>query len=112
MSEQCFFLKKGKWTAKTSLVVKSYAYQMLGKHQNSFALLGVLRRTIVITLGTTISTTVTLTTTIRTIPIEYVPSELLQKAFNTVKHSSLTVFYFAWFEPAILDWTVSKAHKR
>jgi len=43
---------------------------MLGKHQNSFALLGALRRTIVITLGTTISITVTQTTTIRTILIE------------------------------------------
>jgi hypothetical protein len=58
---------------------------MLGKHQNSFTLLGVLRRTIVITLGTTISTTVTQTTTIRTILIEFVLSELLQKASNTVK---------------------------
>jgi hypothetical protein len=43
---------------------------MLGKHQNSFALLGVLLRTIVITLGTTISITGTQTTTIRTILIE------------------------------------------
>jgi len=43
---------------------------MLGKYQNSFALLGVLQRTIVITLGTTISITVTQTTTIRTILIE------------------------------------------
>jgi len=58
---------------------------MLGKHQNSFALLGVLLRTIVITLGTTISITVTQTTTIRTILIEFVLPELLQKAFNTVR---------------------------
>jgi len=44
---------------------------MLGKHQNSFALLGVLQRTIVITLGTTISITVTqTTTTIRILLIE------------------------------------------
>jgi len=73
-------LKKGKWTDLIFKAVKWYVLPGGGYINTHLLFVGLLRRTIVTTHGTSNFLTVTRTTTIRQIHIEFELSELLQQS--------------------------------